>query len=264
MKVIDAFVFYNELEMLNYRLETLSPYVDFFVLVEATYTHNGEPKPLYFQENKSRFAKFLHKIIHVVVDYFPHKEKVADGRQWENEAFQRDRGIARGIERVPGVDAQDYVVCSDLDEIVDPAVIKNVRDEKITGDCHTLEMDFYYYNLTTYLGKWNACCLMRVWVAMQSCCRWRQESMIPNAGWHLSYFGDSAFIRNKLEHFGHQEYNSEQYKNEENIKKAIREGKDLFNRQDVTITKIKICDNPNLPPRIDLLVNFWGPLTNSP
>lgn len=258
MKIVDAFVFYNELEMLNYRLETLSPHVDYFVLVEATYTHNGIPKPLHFEENKSRFAKFLHKIVHVVVDDFPHKEKVSDGRQWENEAFQREKGIPRGLQQIADLDANDYVVCSDLDEIVNPDVIRDVRDGKITGDRHTLEMDFYYYNLTNYLGKWSACCLLRVWVAMQNSCRWSCEFFIPNAGWHLSYFGDSEFIRNKLEHFGHQEYNQEQYTSVSNINTAIREGRDLFNRENVTITKIKVCDNPNLPPRMDLLTNFWS------
>lgn len=257
MKIIDAFVFYNELDMLNYRLETLSPHVDYFVLVEATHTHTGVPKPLHFEENKSRFEKFLHKIVHVVVDDFPHKEKVSDGRQWENEAFQRERGIPRGLQQIHEIDPNDYVVCSDLDEIVNPVVLQDVREGKITGERHTLVMDFYYYNLTTYLGKWTACCLLKVWVAMQSACRWSCEFPIPNAGWHLSYFGNSEFIRNKLEHFGHQEYNSEQFTSEENINAAIRDGRDLFNRENVTITKIKICDNPNLPPRMDLLTNFW-------
>jgi len=258
MKVVDAFVFYNELELLNYRLETLSPYVDYFVLVEATYTHNGVPKPLYFEENKSIFERFLHKIVHVVVDDFPHKEKVSDGRQWENEAFQRERGIPRGLQQISDLDMNDYVVCSDLDEIVNPSIIQDVRDGKITGERHTLEMDFYYYNLTNYLGKWTACCLLKVWVAMQSSCRWSCDFFIPNGGWHLSYFGNSEFIRNKLEHFGHQEYNKEEYTNDSHIQSAIVEGKDLFNRDNVTIKKIKICDNPNLPPRMDLLEKYWS------
>jgi beta-1,4-mannosyl-glycoprotein beta-1,4-N-acetylglucosaminyltransferase len=175
MKIIDAFVFYNELEMLNYRLETLSPHVDYFVLVEATYTHNGLPKPLHFNENKSRFSKFLHKIVHVVVDDFPHKEKVDDGRQWVNEAFQREKGISRGLRLVPGVDLNDYAVCSDLDEIVNPDLIRDIRSGKMSSLCdyHALEMDFYYYNLTNYLGKWSACCLLKVRVAIESCCRWK-------------------------------------------------------------------------------------------
>ena len=257
MKIIDAFVFYNELEMLNYRLETLYHHVDYFVLVEATYTHNGIPKPLYFGENKERFSKFLDKIKHVVVDDFPHKKKVSDGRQWENEAYQRDCGVPRGLKLIPNIENDDYVICSDLDEIINPEIIKDIRNNKMTADVYSLEMDFYYYNLTNYLGKWNAPSLVKVKIAMQSCCRWVVSTPIQNAGWHLSYFGDSKFIQNKLAHFGHQEYNNDEYTNEEHIKKSIREGRDLFNRENVTIKKIKICDNPNLPPRMDLLINFW-------
>ena len=260
MKVIDAFVFYNELEMLNYRLETLYNYVDYFVLVEATYTHNGIPKLLYFDNNKERFSKFLDKIIHVIVDDFPHKEKVSDGRQWENEIYQRDKGIPRGLQLIPEIDNDDYVFCTDLDEIINPEIIQYIRNKIITDDTHSLEMDFYYYNLTNYIGKWYAPTLLKVKIAMNTntCCRWFGNKPIKNAGWHLSYFGDSTFIQNKLAHFGHQEYNKDEYTNEEHIKKSIREGKDLFNRENVTITKVPICDNPNLPPRMDLLINFWG------
>ena len=257
MLFVDAFVFYNELEMLKYRLETLDPYVDWFVLVESTYTHNGEPKPLYFEDNKDSFAKFLHKLIHVVVDDFPHKTKVSDGRQWENEAFQRERGIPRGLQKIPNINADDYVVCSDLDEIINPATIKYIRDGVLVGDRYTLEMDMYYYNLTNYVGKWYACCVMRALKAMENSGRWSGSEVIQNAGWHLSYFGDSEFIRNKLMHFGHQEYNSDRYTNESNINDAIKDGLDLFNRGEVAIKKIKICDNENLPPRMDLLIRYW-------
>jgi beta-1,4-mannosyl-glycoprotein beta-1,4-N-acetylglucosaminyltransferase len=257
MLFIDAFVFYNELELLEYRLETLNPYVDWFVLVESTYTHNGEPKNLYFESNKTRFSKFLHKLIHVVVDDFPHKTIVSDGRQWENEAFQREQGIPRGLQQIPDINADDYVICSDLDEIINPLVIGDIRTGNITGERYTLEMDMYYYNLTNYYGKWHACSVMKVCSAMVNSGRWSWSPLILNGGWHLSYFGDPAFIQNKLMHFGHQEYNNAEFTSVENIKNAIANGTDLFKRQNVDIQKIQICDNTNLPPRMDLLVRFW-------
>ena len=39
MKVYDCFTFYNELDLLEYRFEILYPYVDSFVIVEATKTY---------------------------------------------------------------------------------------------------------------------------------------------------------------------------------------------------------------------------------
>ena len=56
--VIDAFPFNDELDMLELRLGTLDAVVDYFVLVESPRTFSGMPKPLYYAENKDRFAKW--------------------------------------------------------------------------------------------------------------------------------------------------------------------------------------------------------------
>ena len=61
------------MELLKYRLTILNEYVDYFVLVEATHTHVGKDKPLFYQENKELFTEFNHKIIHIVVEDLPHK-----------------------------------------------------------------------------------------------------------------------------------------------------------------------------------------------
>ena len=65
--IYDTFIFFNELDLLEIRLNELDKVVDKFVLVESLMTFSGEEKPLYFQLNKNRFKKFLHKINHVVV-----------------------------------------------------------------------------------------------------------------------------------------------------------------------------------------------------
>ena len=39
MKIIDSFIFYNELDLLNYRLSILNDYVDYFIIVESKYTY---------------------------------------------------------------------------------------------------------------------------------------------------------------------------------------------------------------------------------
>ena len=45
MKIIDSFIFYNELDLLYYRLSILDEYVDYFILVESKYTFSGDIKP---------------------------------------------------------------------------------------------------------------------------------------------------------------------------------------------------------------------------
>ena len=57
-KLIDSFIFYNELSTLNMRLHELDDYVDYFVIVEADITHAGNPKPLYYGDNKAFFKHF--------------------------------------------------------------------------------------------------------------------------------------------------------------------------------------------------------------
>ena len=71
MTVHDCFIFFNELDALELRLEELDPVVDRFVLVEARTTFTGQAKPLVFAEHRGRFAKFLPKLVHVVVDELP-------------------------------------------------------------------------------------------------------------------------------------------------------------------------------------------------
>lgn len=59
----DTFLFFNEFSLLAIRLHELNTIVDRFVLVEATRTHSNKPKPLFYAENKERYAAFHDKII---------------------------------------------------------------------------------------------------------------------------------------------------------------------------------------------------------
>ena len=52
VKIIDCFTFYNELDLLKYRLTLLNSVVDYFVLVESTNTHVGKEKTLFYNDNK--------------------------------------------------------------------------------------------------------------------------------------------------------------------------------------------------------------------
>ena len=72
-------------------------------------------------------------------------------------------------------------------------------------------------------------------------------SRFSDAGWSFSSFGGTKRIIEKLEAFGHVEYNLKEYKDEDHIKKCIQTGGDLFNRK----VKKKRVDK-NIFPR-DLL-----------
>lgn len=263
MKIVDCFIFYNELDMLNYRLNILDSVVDQFVLVEATRTFVGKEKPLIYNENKHLFQKFAHKITHIIVDDMPYKYPNIDfdkKEQWTNEYHQRNCND-RGIKQL-SLNDEDLVIITDVDEILDPRVLQEIRKNTdvqsyLQTQFMSLEMALYYYNLTiliTYerwiLPKIISYKLYNCISHQISCNAIRlsnAEYIINNAGWHLSYFGDTEFIKNKIQHFSHQEYNSDQYTCADNIEKSVETGCDLFKRNNDSLMKTPLHQNPNLP-----------------
>jgi beta-1,4-mannosyl-glycoprotein beta-1,4-N-acetylglucosaminyltransferase len=136
-RLFDGFTFYDELDLLELRLAEIGDLVDRFVLVEATSTFQGGPKPLVFNENKARFGRWLDKIEHVVID-FPDpipalsrksrsKDKLERAKAWDREYYQRDQ-ILRGFSDAA---ADDIVMVSDVDEIPRRDVIERIIQTRL-------------------------------------------------------------------------------------------------------------------------------------
>ena len=71
MKIYDCFMYFDEEVVLDVRLNTLDPFVDYFVIVESRFTHKGGARDLKF--NHKKFEKFKDKIIYLVYDENPKK-----------------------------------------------------------------------------------------------------------------------------------------------------------------------------------------------
>lgn len=125
MKIYDCFTFFNELDILELRLDVLNPYVDYFVLVECSKTQHGEDKPFYFYDNRERYEKYKDKIIYVQVNDAPEYRGETD---MGIENFQRNC-IMRGL--VTHCRPDDYVIVSDVDEIPNPAVLTDLPDREV-------------------------------------------------------------------------------------------------------------------------------------
>ena len=69
-RVFDCFIFNGDLDALEVKLEALSDYVHNFVVVEAPFDLDGNPKPLYLKDNKDRFAKYLPKMKRLILQDF--------------------------------------------------------------------------------------------------------------------------------------------------------------------------------------------------
>lgn len=266
MKIIDCFPFFNEVELLYYRLSILYDVVDYFVISEATKTFSGISKTSFFLENKEKFEKFSDKIIHVIDDEFI-VPRANTGESWINENHQREY-IKHGLNKLV-LAPEDYIIFSDLDEIPDPYIITRIKNEEIViKTIVKLEMVFYYYNLISQkTTPWSKAKILRYDILQSQFNGNPSETrlfdncnMIKRAGWHLSYFGNEYLIQTKIFSFSHQELNNENFTNLTKIKEHIENGSDLYFRGgDESMKKVPISENDYLPPKYEkYLVNFLG------
>ena len=164
MKIYDCFTFFNELDLLEIRLEELYEYVDYFVLVEARQTHAGVPKRLYFEENKKRYQKYSNKIIHIVVDLpkFSLIDRLLIKKQLKRPSpFLSSIALSYGIGRMKmdwaqrssiklglkNANDEDIVIISDLDEIPNPKVFNKAIDLAKKGKLVGFKQKIYRYFL---------------------------------------------------------------------------------------------------------------------
>jgi beta-1,4-mannosyl-glycoprotein beta-1,4-N-acetylglucosaminyltransferase len=189
--------FANELDVLEIRLATLDPIVDRHVLVEASVSQTGMPKPLTFDEatRGGRFDRWMSKIRHLIVPDMP-----AGTNNWRREAFQRDAALRA----CHGLNLRDKVLISDVDEIptVD-ALIEALAERKPTR----IEMDMHLYRLNWRWPERPVRFGTRALVVDGATLLQSSPSQLvePKAryqfvggGWHLAYQGDAERIVSKV------------------------------------------------------------------
>lgn len=257
--LVDCFLFYNEVDMLKYRLDLLYDIVDRFVIVEALQTHTGKPKPLYFDQLKeSHFQAYLDKIEHHIIK-LPYEEgSILDSKTLAsiNERYHRNY-IGNIIHDIAPSDS-DIFILSDLDEIPDPKTLECIKNGSIPLTMASLEQDLYYYNMTSrFKTKWthpkvftyewfnnnNLTCDQIRMNTQQS------SNVIKRGGWHLSYFLSESLIKNKIENFCHTEFNTESINSISNIQSSIQQRVSLFDHS-IKLDYIPIESNTYLPPKI--------------
>jgi beta-1,4-mannosyl-glycoprotein beta-1,4-N-acetylglucosaminyltransferase len=191
----------NELDVIEIRLTELAPVVDRFVFAEATVTQRGQAKPLYFEENKARYAKWLPKIEHVIVEDMPGGDGVE--ADWIRERFQRN-AIERAL--YPLLEPGDTVLVSDLDEVPFPWELENLWDQPPKR----ILMDMFVYTLN---WRWldRACAIGSTASVHPAAAFWPGRNVHDIlvggwaggdtgavSGWHLAYQGNVEFLRLKM------------------------------------------------------------------
>lgn len=245
--IYDGFIFFNELELLELRLEYLYDVVDKFILVESRYTFTNEKKELYYENNKKRYEKWSDKIIHIIVEEFPDNCQTA----WDREHYQRN-AIERGIK---GASDNDIFMSGDLDEIPSrnaiscmKKLLKKYPEKVVRFELLTCWYFLNYVDTSTFFVDTISACKVGTYYSsheIEDCVKAeyygegnrftplsvrsvRDVVKLPCAGWHFSYMGGIDRITKKIQSFSHQEYNNNDFLDSNRIGKMIASGNDMF------------------------------------
>jgi beta-1,4-mannosyl-glycoprotein beta-1,4-N-acetylglucosaminyltransferase len=214
--LIDTFQFYNELDILELRFKTLDPYVNLFVISESPETHAGKPKPLFFEENKQRFAKWLPKIRHIIAP--PCKTNGL----WDREKHQREC-LLEGIQDMPD-DA--FIMISDADEI--PKMDKLMLQPETTRSFHMFMFEYSFDNM--FVGEsWIGTVVTNVREYKKMGPNYFRDNRwkfpcYPYSGWHCSSFGDAKHVWNKIQNYAHANDDKHKHQTFEDFEKYLKMG----------------------------------------
>lgn len=250
-KLLDVFLFYNELDLLKARLEYLGPIVDHFIISEANIDFSARPKEFLLNRELINTLPFANKIIYHREDlnlnsitWLFKKLKYRNRNTrflWKIQDAQRNSTLTP----LKKFNPNDIVLFSDLDEFPSESAIKQGVEflySKKAINLHpmacSLDQIFYYYNLNNAapLDKFYGSVITTLGEFRQYLPhKFRSDKNnfehIKHGGWHFSYFMDESLILNKIYAVSDVE-NLSQYKNitTEEIQKKILSGSDLYDR----------------------------------
>lgn len=247
--IYDCIPFFNELDILKLRMQILAPYVDRFVLEEASVTFSGEKKEMLFSKNREMFREFEDKIIYIAVENSP----MSGVTTHERDKFQKNQ-LIRGMD---GCKPDDIVIFSDVDEIPNPETLQEIlKDFDPSKIYHMAQRMFYCFlnmeevsgNLLSITGEFPQV-TRRQWLGTKICSfgnlpregivYLREVSpedprsvRVADGGWHFGYMGGERDVAKrigvKVQAAAHQEYNKSRYLNE--AVDRLLCGEDIFGR----------------------------------
>ena len=250
---IDAFIFFDEKELVELRIKYLNSIIDFFVVVEANITHQGKKKDWNFPKIlKNNLKEFSGKIQYHQLNIDPEKIKneeswiiddVKGDDNWRIENFQRNY-IKTACRKFSN---EDILIISDVDEIPSKLKLEFIKScdfKKIAPvalDQHLFHIDCNFLSLESWRGS--------IVTTMQICNAFSPHqfrrsrnriSHFTDSGWSFSSFGGPNKVKEKLESIAHKEFNNDKFKNVDHIMNCQKTGADLFHRK---VQKKKIEKN---------------------
>ena len=237
MRIFDCFMYYDEELILDIRLNSLKDQVDYFVICESKFYHNGNKRDLNF--NIENYRKFKDKIIYLVQEKLPGNLRKINAEDNEitksnkmifnahvRENYQRNilqDGILKASE-------EDLILISDVDEVPN---LSSINLSNIKNKILIFEQDIFYYKLNRFLNGF-------IWYGTKGCAKknlknpqwlreiknrdfgfWRLDTLfsktkyinknfIKNGGWHFSNIKNAENIELKLNSYlHHRDFQSE-------------------------------------------------------
>lgn len=193
-RLFDCFLFNDELDLLELRLEETEAVVDRWVIVECPMNWQQKAKPLFFDENKARFAKWLDRIEHCILREHP------IGPYPVIEWFQR-RALEMGW-KMAGAEPGDLVMVSDADEIPSGSLLAALKVDLPASPVVLQQWLFYYSVDCLQRQAWNGPIIFELEDREYDVQRVRDmRNKLPVAtpgGWHFSWLGPLDKIQYKL------------------------------------------------------------------
>ena len=282
MKIYDCFMFFDEEQVLDLRLNIMDKYVDKFVITEASYMHSGKPKKLVFDINK--FSKFKDKIIYNVVDKQPSNivsvnenddydtkgEKLINNSS-KREHYQRDMAQKSLNEAEP----DDLILINDVDEIPNLKDI-NLRKIKKKIIIFKQKVFFYKFNLLYEGLSWygSRACRKKNFISPQwlrdtkhkkyppwrldiflSKTKYSSIYYVKNGGWHFTNIKSPEEIEKKFSNFLHHQDFQDSGLTLNDVKKMVENKKVLYDHSvdqkdykwsgKTTLKKISLSEMPD-------------------
>ena len=253
MKVFDCFTFFNELDLLEFRLKLLDKQVDHFVIAESNLTHSGQSKPYNFPQAKERFKPWHNKIIYLPVEqskeglvFEEQKKYNPESAAWKLENEQRNALL----NATTYMKDTDMVLLSDLDEIPYPVAIKKARTST-KPVAFSLLAHYYFINCQGVKNDrwWKGCIAATAAQFKEITPQGLRNNRdvypsLPEAGWHFSFLGGPEKIKEKLQATAHTEYNKAEYLSEQHIEEAVEAGKDILKREGIIFKYVPLSYYP--------------------
>ena len=266
MKIFDCFMYFDEEQVLDLRLNVLYQNVDYFVIVESIYNHKGEKRNLLF--NSQKFEKFNDKIIYLVYDKIPQlvepiketdNEKEKDGKYIMNALYRENAQRDFILEGLKSAKKDDLILISDVDEI---PKLSSVNLNQIKNEIILFKQDMFYYkyNLSLPNFKWTGTKAVKKknlvspqWLrnvkdrkypfyrfdTFFSYKKYIDIKIINDGGWHFSNIKSPEMIEHKLRSYLHHREFDQVSLSIEEINELVKKKQAIYDlRVDKRVNKV--------------------------